>query len=398
MDAATARRRIAAEPRLNAFISVSDEDGAGPVVGVKDLIDVAGMVTTGGGSILPVIPAAQDAPCIRSIRAAGGLVIGKTNLHEWALGPTSSNPHHGAVRNPRDLERIPGGSSGGSAAAVAAGLCDWAIGTDTGGSIRMPASLCGVVGFKPTYGTVSTENVIPLAPSLDTVGPLASDVRTVALAAEMLTGHADLAAPDPPNSAAEYRVAVPRGWVDGLDEETDAVWRRVSARLPQIEFPDRDGLIATFKTLSGYEAAQFHRKWVESVPERYGADVLSRLKDGMLVSADEYAAAVGDRQLERAHVAAAMRGWDAIMLPATACVAPKLDGPDRREPLTRFLRAFSVTGQPVVVLPAPTAGLPVGIQLIGHSGEDAALLRLARAFEEAWRDVQTRRAQQEHAA
>jgi len=387
MDAATARRRIAAEPGLNAFISVSDEDGPGPAVAVKDLIDVAGMVTTGGGAILPTIPATRDAPCISSLRDAGGLVVGKTNLHEWALGPTSSNPHYGVVRNPRDPERIPGGSSGGSAAAVAAGLCDFAIGTDTGGSIRMPASLCGVVGYKPTYATVSTENVIPLAASLDTVGTMAADVRTVALGVEMLTGRTGLVPSEPAEPSATYRVATPRGWVDSLDHETAEVWRRVGAGLPEIDFPARDGLIETFRRISGYEAAQFHRAWLESCPERYGSDVLSRLRDGMQISAGEHAAALTESERARRDVAAAMSGWDAIMLPATACVAPRLDDPDRRAPLTRFLRAFSVTGQPVLALPAPTMGLPVGIQLVGHRGEDAALLRLSLAFEEAWSRV-----------
>jgi aspartyl-tRNA(Asn)/glutamyl-tRNA(Gln) amidotransferase subunit A len=384
LDAATARRRIAAASGLNAFISVSDEDGPGPVVAVKDLIDVAGMVTTGGGAILPNTPAAQDAPCIRALRDSGGLVIGKTNLHEWALGPTSSNPHHGFVRNPRDTERIPGGSSGGSAAAVAAGLCDWAIGTDTGGSIRMPASLCGVVGYKPTYGSVSTENVIPLAATFDTVGPMAPDVSTVALGLEMLSGRTGLAPAEAPAPAGTYGVATPSGWVHGLDSETEDVWRRVSAGIPQIDFPDREGLTATFKKISGYEAALFHRAWIETGPERYGPDVLSRLLDGMQVTDEEYSTGLAEREVARHHVAAAMSGWDAIMLPATACVAPRLDDPDRREPLTRFLRAFSVTGQPVLVLPAPTLGLPVGIQFVGHPGEDAALLRIGLAFEVAW--------------
>jgi aspartyl-tRNA(Asn)/glutamyl-tRNA(Gln) amidotransferase subunit A len=390
IGADTARRRIAAASGLNAFISISNEDGPGPVVAVKDLIDVAGMVTTGGGTILPDRPAARDAPCIRALRDSGALVIGKTNLHEWALGPTSSNPHYGFVRNPHDTDRIPGGSSGGSAVAVAAALCDWAIGTDTGGSIRMPASLCGVVGLKPTYGTVSTDNVIPLAVSFDTVGPMAADVRTAALGLEMLTGRTGLVPSKDPAPVRGYRVAVPSAWVEGLDGQTTAVWRRVSAGLPQIDFPDRERLTATFKKISGYEAAQFHRSWIESCCQLYGPDVLARLRDGLQVTAEEYATAVAEREKARLDVADAMNGWDAIMLPATACVAPRLDDPDRREPLTRFLRAFSVTGQPVVALPAPTVGLPVGIQLVGHTGEDAALLKLALAFEAAWADDQNR--------
>ena len=351
---------------------------------VKDLIDVAGMVTTGGGVILPSTPAARDAPCVRLLREAGGWVIGKTNLHEWALGPTSSNPHYGAVHNPHDVERVAGGSSGGSAAAVAAGLCDWAIGTDTGGSIRIPASLCGIVGFKPSYGTVSTDGVIPLAPSLDTVGPMGADVATVARGLEMLTGRRGMVPSYPPVPTAAYRVAAPRGWVDGLDNPTGEVWRRVSAGVPEIDFPDRDVLVETFRCISGFQAAEFHRNWVENCPERYGHDVLMRLRDGMQVSAGEYTAAVASREQLRRDVAAAMDGWDALILPATACVAPRLDDPDRREPLTRFLRAFSVTGQPVLALPVPTTGLPVGVQLVGHIGQDAALLSLGGAFEAVW--------------
>lgn len=384
MQATTARRRIAARPELRAFISLSEEEGAGPAVAVKDLIDVAGMVTTGGGIIRPPEPAAQDAPCVSAMRRGGAVVVGKTNLHEWGLGPTSSNPHYGAVRNPRDLERIPGGSSGGSAAAVAAGVCDWAIGTDTGGSIRMPASLCGVVGLKPTFGTIATAGVFPLAASLDTVGPLAPDVAGVARALELLSGRHSLVPTELPDSPDQLRVAVPRNWVEGLDAQTAAVWQPIGAELPQIDFPDRAQMTATFTLISGYEAGRVHSAWVESCPERYGEDVLGRLREALRVTEQEYERGLSEREAWREAVADAMAGWDAVILPATACVAPRLHGPDRREPLTRFLRPFSVTGQPVVVLPAPAAELPVGIQLAGHFGEDARLLSLARVFERDW--------------
>src|SRR5437868_10914537 len=156
MDIEAARRRSAERAELNAFISLTEETGDGPVVAVKDLVDVRGTVTTAGGVLLPNERAEVDAPLIGEIRRHGCVVVGKTNLHEWAFGITSNNPHHGAVRNPRDPERIPGGSSGGSAAAVVAGMCDWAVGSDTGGSIRIPAGLCGCVGIKPTFGMVST--------------------------------------------------------------------------------------------------------------------------------------------------------------------------------------------------------------------------------------------------
>src|SRR4029077_11908344 len=188
MELAQARQRILERADLNAFISVSSEEGSGTVVAVKDLVDVAGMVTTGGGVILPREPATADAPVVKRLRTEGCVVVGKTNLHEWAFGVTSTNPHYGAGRNPHDLDRVAGGSSGGSAVAVAAGMCDWAIGTDTGGSIRIPASLCGVVGFKPALGSIDTNGGIPLAHSLDTLGPLAADIASTARAYSMMSG------------------------------------------------------------------------------------------------------------------------------------------------------------------------------------------------------------------
>src|SRR5258708_1571888 len=156
MDLAEARRRIGERADLNAFISISAETGSGAVVAVKDLVDVAGLATAAGGIILPDVPAADDATVVKSIRAHGCVVVGKANLHEFAYGVTSVNPHYGAVRNPHDPSRVAGGSSGGSAVAAATGMCDWAIGSDTGGSIRGPASLCGIVGFKPPLGSIHT--------------------------------------------------------------------------------------------------------------------------------------------------------------------------------------------------------------------------------------------------
>ena len=190
---------------LNAFISLTGDDGDGPKVGVKDLIDVRGTVTTAGSPLRPDVRAEHDAPLIERLRAAGCVLVGKTNLHEWAYGPTSDNPHFGPVRNPHDPTRIAGGSSGGSAAAVAVDACDWAIGTDTGGSIRIPAGLCGIVGFKPSLGAIPTDGVVPLAWSLDTIGSLAPDVATAFSAVELMRGVAP--APLEPTSSAPPRRA-----------------------------------------------------------------------------------------------------------------------------------------------------------------------------------------------
>src|SRR5207248_9846719 len=178
-SAAPALGRELGRMELNAFISRSQEKGSGDAVAVKDLVDVEGMVTTAGGIILPNVPATHDAPVVARIRQAGCVVAGKANLHEFAYGVTNINPHYGTALNPHDPGRVAGGSSGGSAVAVAAEICDWAIGSDTGGSIRIPASLCGVVGFKPKLGTITTEGVFPLSKSLDTVGPMASEVASV---------------------------------------------------------------------------------------------------------------------------------------------------------------------------------------------------------------------------
>ncbi len=384
MDIKTARQRIAEQAHLNAFISLSDEDGPGPVVAVKDMIDVRGMVTTGGGTLLEAKPAREDAYCVRFIRASGCSVVGKTNLHEWGLGPTSANPHFGAVLNARDPSRIPGGSSGGSATAVAAGLCDWAIGTDTAGSIRMPASLCGVVGFKPTVGSISLLGVMPLARSMDTVGSLAPDVHTAVAGVEMMASKGRIVPSDPVPPLAKLKLAVPGDWVEGLDEETERAWRVVADGFREIAFPTRQPMTDHAMTICGFQAAEFHNHWMANHPEAYGRDVLERLRAGAAISKEEYDRAQWAREIARTAVRDAMKGWDALLLPACACVAPKLGDPDRREPLTRFLQAFSLTGQPVITLPAPVTGLPVGIQLVGHFGDDAGVARVALAVEREW--------------
>ncbi len=381
MRLAEARRRIDGSAELNAFICLTEETEGEPVVAVKDLIVVRGVPTTGGGAILPDEPARRDARSVALARAAGCGVVGKTNLYEWAYGVSSDNPHFGAVRNPRDPSRSAGGSSSGSAAAVGAGLCDWAIGTDTAGSIRVPASLCGVVGFKPTYGTISTHGVIPLARSLDTVGSLAPDVVTAAGAVEVLSGKR-LAGP--PLDRSRLRLGVPAGWVEGLDEPTARAWGAVAADLPDVEFPGREELFGLAETIQRAEATAFHRDWIRRCPERYGPDVLGRLRAGLDVAAVDYLAACEERARARIAVRRAMKDLDAILVPATACVAPPIGSDDVREPLIRFTRPFNLTGQPVVTLPAPVTGLPVGIQVVGRAGEDARTVGVAHALEAAW--------------
>jgi aspartyl-tRNA(Asn)/glutamyl-tRNA(Gln) amidotransferase subunit A len=336
-------------------------------------------VTTAGAIILPDVPAAEDAPVVARIRDAGCVVVGKANLHEFAYGVTSINPHYGTVRNPVDPTRVAGGSSGGSAVAVARAMCDWSIGSDTGGSIRIPASLCGVCGFKPAFGSVDIRGVIPLSPSLDTLGPLAPSIAACAGAHTMMSGE-EISL----ERLSRPRLAVPAGWVEGLDEPTAAAWRIASQDLPEIELPSRDSLFQVGLTILLFEAGAYHRKWAAEVPDKYGADVLRLIKRGFEVPDADYQKALVERQRLEDATLAAMDGYDAVLVPATAIVAPpESSAYEVREPLSRFTRPFNTTHQPVAVLPAPSEGLPVGIQVAGH--RNAETLRAAAWLENKWR-------------
>lgn len=365
------------------FIAMTDEQGDGEVVAVKDLVDVRGTPTTGGGRLLPPEPKTEDAPLIRNLRSHGCVVIGKTNLHEWAFGCTNINRHYGTVHNPRDRARVAGGSSGGSAAAVAAGVCDWAVGTDTGGSIRIPAALCGVVGFKPTFGTIDVRSVVPLSLSLDTIGSLAPKVATATRAVAMMAGFDDWE-PIEPIPAGSLRLATPAGWVDGLDAQASNAWEAVAGGLPEVNFPSLDEMQRVCLDIMFSEAAAFHSMWMADRPDDYGPEILARLRAGLGVTGPDYVRALSDQRRMSAHVARSMRGFDAILLPSTATVAPLIAPDVDTQPLVRFTRPFNLTGQPVFSLPAPVDGLPVGIQVIGHRGRDVELAAVAAGLEMAW--------------
>ena len=382
MELAEARNRIRERADLNAFISVSSEEGSGTVVAVKDLVDVAGMVTTAGGVILPQTPSAEDAPVVQRLRREGCVVVGKANLHEFAYGVTSANPHYGDVLNPHDPSRVAGGSSGGSAVAVATGMCDWAVGSDTGGSIRIPASFCGVVGFKPALGSIDMGGVFPLSRSLDTLGPLAPDVATAARAYTMMSGEAlEL------DSTRTPRLGVPAGWVADLDEQTARAWRLVSAGLPEVEFVERLPLYNAGLTILLVEGAALHRRWLAEFPEKYGADVLENLRRGLGVLAVDFDEAIVAWPKLREQAVSAMEGIDALVLPACAVIAPPIGvGVEVREPVTRYTRPFNASGQPVVSLPAPVRGLPVGIQVVGRT--NGAALSAAAWLEQRWKTLQ----------
>lgn len=382
MNSGLLRSRIERFSSYRAFISLTAEDSAGSAVAVKDVIDVAGTVTTAGSIILPPSPAPTDAHVVKCLRRGGHYVIGKANLHEFALGATSENPHHGPVLNPVDSTRVAGGSSGGSASAVALGLCDWAIGTDTGGSIRIPAALCGVVGFKPTVGTVDTDGVFPVSPTLDTVGPMALDVSTVTQAFADMTSHA--VSESPGCSFKSLRMGFPAGWGQDLHPLVQRAWDAAIAELLPVSLPPIDRLRSVGEIIVGYEAARVHEQWLEQCPELYGPDVLSFLRKGSRIAQVTYSNAVAQIPTLRADVEQAMEGLDAILAPATRIVAPLLGAPYRPADLTAYTRPFSTTGHPAIVLPLPGYRFPVGVQIIGHFGQDSRLLEVAHAVEETW--------------
>jgi aspartyl-tRNA(Asn)/glutamyl-tRNA(Gln) amidotransferase subunit A len=261
-------------------------------------------------------------------------------------------------------------------------MCDWAVGSDTGGSIRIPAGLCGCVGFKPTLGMISTEGVFPLSATLDTVGSLAPDVRAAARAVEMMSGLSGIV---PEEVRGGYRLAVPRGWFDDLDEENRGAWAKVSAGIDKIDFPSYRELGGPGIVILNAEAAQLHRERVELHSEKIGKDVLENLRKGLEVKAIDYLAALEERDHLADEVEEAMNGVDAILVPATPRVAPLMaDSEGVRPLLTRFTRPFNVTGQPILTIPAPSTGLPVGIQVIGHFGEDARTAEVAAWLESTW--------------
>ena len=383
MNLIDARKRIEELKDLNAFISLTEESGDGPIVAVKDVIDVRGTVTTGGGVFLPSRPASEDAVAVAETRKHGCVVVGKANLSEFAYGPTGENSRYGVIHNFHDPTRIAGGSSGGSAVAVAAGMCDWAIGTDTGGSLRIPAALNGVVAFKPTRGRVSTQGVIPVSTTLDVVGPIGPDVLTAVRAFEMMSGLSHIV-PSRVHAPGQFRLAVPEGWATDLDETTGRSWKRVSAGLPVIPFPSHQELAAAQITILQSEATHAHRQWMREFPDQYSAHVLAQLKIGLTISAPDYIEALAQEKRLTAAVENAMADVDAVIVPVTACVAPLIGQSDPIERLLRFTKGFSLTGQPVITVPAPSDGLPVGIQVVGHRGDDARVAEIALALERAW--------------
>lgn len=422
-------------PKLNAFITVTAEIALaqakkaeselfaprgrkqhrdrGPLHGIpislKDNIYTKGIRTTGGSKILRDFIPQHDAPVVFRLKEAGAVILGKTNMHEFAYGVTSNNPHYGAVRNPWDLALIPGGSSGGSAAAVAAGLCFGSIGTDTGGSIRIPSALCGIVGVKPTFGRVSVKDVIPLSPHLDCVGPLA---RTSADAARLLDAIFVRGKDEPSLQSAtklsqarrRFRLGLPKGFFsDVVSPEVQFTFDHALRLLQKTDCTLKDVSIPLlFETedagnqIAWAEATHYHQRagWFPARAEEYGEDVRTRLEMGAKVSATSYLQAMEVRYsfIEQFHAAMAKANVDALVVPTTPIPAPVIGeettpvcgtNHPTRALLLRLNRPANLGGLPAVSVPCgfTPAGLPVGLQLIGAVTDEHLLLRIAIILE-----------------
>jgi aspartyl-tRNA(Asn)/glutamyl-tRNA(Gln) amidotransferase subunit A len=382
----------------------------GPLHGIpialKDLYDTAGVRTTAGSRIFADRVPERDCAVVEKLRAAGAVFLGKLNLHEWALGVTNQNPHFGPACNPWDTTRIPGGSSGGSAIAVASGFCYLSPGSDTGGSIRIPASLCGVAGLKPTYGRISLRGIIPLAWTLDHSGPLARTVGDLAIALNAIAGHdpldpasVDVASEDYAaglgDAAKDVRIILPANFFfDDIDPEVDAAVREAArvltnlgASVTETSLPRVD-LLTAQRAILLTDAAAYHREHLRERAADIGADVLTRLRTGQTFTGTDYAQARRDRDELRREWLAVLREQDIILSPTTPIAAPPRDGQDAvaaAQRLTANTAPFNLTGLPAISIPCgfTKAGLPIGLQLAAGPWREALLLRVARAYEQA---------------
>lgn len=412
---------------LNAFITITREAALGqarsadqalaaghylgPLHGIpislKDLYQTAGIKTTGGSKILADWEPDADSTVTRRLRQAGAVLIGKNNLHEFAYGATNENPHFGPARNPWNTERITGGSSGGSGAAVAAGIGYASMGSDTGGSIRLPAALCGVVGVKPTYGLVSRAGVLPLSWSLDHCGPLTRTVEDAALILNAIVGH------DPADPASASRVtpdlctALDRRMTglrigllteymgENVVPEVKAAVRSaltslqgLGASVEEISVPEvwfRSGVVTS---ILYSEASTIHERWLRNRSNDYGADVLERLRHGQRLTATQYLRGQQARRALMARFRTIFETIDVLATPTVPILAPTLPesrGWAARSQLLGFTQLFNILGLPAVSVPCGFSqnGLPVGLQLVGRPFEEETILRVAHTYEQS---------------
>ena len=391
--------RIEGHADLNAFISVREEaldeaDAAphGPLHGqpiaVKDVIDVAGTRTTCASKILAENVARRDATVVSRLRRAGAVIIGKTNTHEFAFGATTTSPHFGPARNPYDHERIAGGSSGGSGVAAAADLAAGTLGTDTAGSVRIPACFCGVVGHRPTAGLVPTDGVVPTSWSLDTVGPIARTAEECALLLEVIAEQ-----PMPVEPRGGLRVGLVTELFERAEPEIAELAEEAARHLGDTEpvvspLLDDAGVIQQLIMLP--EATTAHLPWLRTRLADYGPDVRARLLAGLLLPSTAYPTGLRARRWYLRELDPLLARYDLLAAPSMPTVPPRLDDdpvPYRRG-LIPFNSPWSLAGLPTASVPCGfVEELPAGLALIGRPGEDAAVLSAAHAIGAARQDV-----------
>jgi aspartyl-tRNA(Asn)/glutamyl-tRNA(Gln) amidotransferase subunit A len=424
----------ALDPKILAYITVTAEDARiaarkaedeithgnwrGPFHGIpialKDLCYTRAILTTGGSKILGAFVPDFDCTVWARLREAGAILLGKLNLHEFAGGATNTNPHWGTCRNPYNLERIPGGSSGGSGAAIVAKMAAATIGTDTGGSIRIPAAFCGCVGMKQTWGRVSRYGVLPLADSLDHAGPITRTVRDAALMLQIIAGRDihDTTSSDEPvpdyvqaldGNLKGVRVGIIKELLSGLSDEVALAFnaalremRILGAEVDEVSIPhiEMSSTIAT--NIMFAESAEYHEQWMRTRSHEYGADVRRILEAGMMTPAIYYVRAQRSRAAILAEALKALENFTVLTAPTAAIPAPRIDVggralTERGEPVDmvaavlRFTAPFNVTGQPALAIPTGLApnGLPVSMQIIGKPFDEATVFRVADAYERA---------------
>ena len=407
---------------LRAFITVLGDDALvqaraldaetaagrcrGPLHGIpislKDLIDQRGVPTTAASRVREGHVAAGDATVTARLREAGAVFVGKTNLHEFAFGTTSDDTAYGAVHNPHDPERSPGGSSGGSAVAIVTGMSIASIGTDTGGSIRIPSAACGTVGLKPTWGELPCDGIVPLSRSLDHVGPLARSVADAWLLYLVMRGDATAARwPLPMRRATRgLRLGIPRAYFhDMLDDEVrgrfaeSLTWlRQAGAEMVDVTIPHAAWTAPVYSHASLPEASAYHAATIAACPERYTPNVRLRIEMGRYLLAEDHARAQVAREVLRADVDRALAGCDALALPTLPIPAPPIGAgtvdvagtPESvRNMMLRLTQLFNLTGHPAISIPAGSTegGLPCGFQLVGRRHDTEGLLATAAACE-----------------
>jgi aspartyl-tRNA(Asn)/glutamyl-tRNA(Gln) amidotransferase subunit A len=406
--------------RLNTFITVTADQARarasamdaelshgidrGPLHGIpiahKDLVYTKGVRTTGGSKILKDFIPDFDADIAVNLDKAGSVMVGKTNLHEFAYGITSTNPHFGAVRNPWDVDRIPGGSSGGSAAAVAIGMVPMATGTDTGGSIRIPSSFCGTTGLKPTFGLISKRGVMPLGWTMDHMGPIAATVRDAAVSFHAMAGVANGYVPPKHVDIKGLRIGLPVNYYfDQLDLEVAESIRKavqtaaaLGARIVDIKVPDIHAMNIVGRVLLLAEATATHHADLGRRAD-IGPDVMTLLDQGRLIRATDY---VDAQRLRRKYLREFSKLWsevDCIFTPTTPTPAPKIGqttmkvgglDEDTRLATTRLMRAINVLGIPALSIPSgfTKSGLPIGLQILGAPRAEDTILRIGAAVED----------------